>query len=441
MFTTEPPLAQRIERLIGKTPIVDVYSQIRVSEPTAPDLASLISNPEVVVELRSVGMSSNDLEPSLPADELVRRAIPYLSRMRNTSTAWCLFRIFRDLYDFHDPHLTESNSGALFDKVAASGRDPEWANSVLVARSNIRAVVTSIDNGPNEVAGTSHFYHYRFDGHDLFASGVSASRFRESGGLPRKSQYYERLCSRFAGERPSTTESLRKRLRDWLDATITNRVSCFSVLLPVEYRFGLSDESHVELILGQADDDWDITESDVDVLVRFVTWEVLGWHDDHRKTIQLAVGDAFLQGADRAVPRFQDTWVSDMAQVFERFHGCRFDLLMASDRLTQEVAALTRQFPNVYASGYWRHNMSPSVIEKILSVRVQMSPMTKFSGFLSDSRFAEWTYGRLQLVKKAMAQSLSRLVEAGYYEEDELPSLLHQILHDTPRDLYQLDVG
>jgi glucuronate isomerase len=67
-----------------------------------------------------------------------------------------------------------------------------------------------------------------------------------------------------------------------------------------------------------------------------------------------------------------------------------------------------------------------------------MAPMVKVGGFLCDAYYAEWTYGKLQVVKKAMAAALAALVEAGYYDEDELPPILHQILHDTPRDLYDL---
>src|SRR3954452_12154970 len=109
MFTNEPNLAQRIERMIDETPIVDPHSHLRCDQPGAPDLAALMSYHWVQTELRAVGMPAADLGPDLPADERVRRSIPYLKRMRNTAMAWCLFRIFRDLYDFQDPHLTESN--------------------------------------------------------------------------------------------------------------------------------------------------------------------------------------------------------------------------------------------------------------------------------------------------------------------------------------------
>ena len=44
----------------------------------------------VQTELLAVGMPAADLDPALPADERVRRSIPYLRRMRNTAMAWCL---------------------------------------------------------------------------------------------------------------------------------------------------------------------------------------------------------------------------------------------------------------------------------------------------------------------------------------------------------------
>ena len=62
----------------------------------------------VKTELIAVGMPRERSRPALPPDERVRRSIPYLKRMRNTAMAWCLFRIFRDLYDFDEPNLTEA---------------------------------------------------------------------------------------------------------------------------------------------------------------------------------------------------------------------------------------------------------------------------------------------------------------------------------------------
>ena len=125
------PAAQRIERMIDETPIVDPHTHIRLDAPAAPDLAALMSYHWVQTELKAVGLPDTDADPALPSDERVRRAIPYLTRMRNTAMSWCLFRILRDLYDFHEPELTEQNYRSLLDRFEAAARQPGWARQVF----------------------------------------------------------------------------------------------------------------------------------------------------------------------------------------------------------------------------------------------------------------------------------------------------------------------
>jgi glucuronate isomerase len=438
MFTTEPPLRQRIEQMIARTPIVDPHTHIRCDQPAAPDLAALMGYHWVQTELRAVGMPAADLDPALPVDERVRRSIPYLRRMRNTAMAWCLHRIFRDLYDFADPELTESNYRALLDKVAATGRDPSWPRAVLRDKCNIRTVVTSLGNRGADPSQDPDDFYYMLDAHYLFCPGVATDLTPFFPGRTTKGEYYEALCALFGGERPATTERLARLLCDWLDATLTGRVRFSNTFIPIEQRFLPPDESHAQFVLGQAADDWDLSDADIDALVRFVSWTVLSWHHEHRKAFQIAVGAEYFICDGKSIPRFQETWTSEMARAFHRFGGARFDLMMASDVLSHEVAVLARQFPNVYASAYWWHNFFPATIEKVFGLRMQVAPMTKFGGFLCDAYYVEWTYGKLQVARKAMASALARLVESGFYDEEELPPILHQVLHDTPRDLYDL---
>jgi glucuronate isomerase len=383
-------------------------------------------------------MPAGDLDPALPVDERVRRSIPFLRRMRNTAMAWCLYRIFRDLYDFDAPNVTEANYRDLIDRVARKGRDPAWATHLLRDRCNIRTVVTSLGNRSDDPAKNPDNVLYMLDAHYLFCPGVATDLTPFFAGRTRKQEYYEALCA-LLGECPATRERLARLLRDWLDRTVTGPVRFSNTFLPIEQRFLPPDEGHVQFALTQAADDWDLTDPDIDALVRFVTWEALGWHHDNRKAFQIAVGAEYFICDGKSIPRFQETWTSEMARAFHHFGKVRFDLMMASDVLIHETAVLARQFPNVYVSGYWWHNFFPATIQRIIGMRVQMAPMTKVGGFLCDAYYAEWTYGKLQLVKKAMAAALAALVEAGYYEEDELPPLLHQLLHDTPRDLYDLD--
>jgi len=438
MFTSEPSLAQRIGRMIGETPIIDPHTHIRCDQPNAPDLAALMGYHWVRTELIAVGMAPEDLDPArLPPDERVRRSLPYLARMRNTSMAWCLFRIFRDLYDFEDPQLTEANYRGLFDKVAATGRDPGWARSVLRDRCNIRGVVTSLGNRSADPARNPDDFYYMLDAHYLFCPGVATDLEPFFTGRTTKAEYFDALTA-VLGEAPTSTDRLQRLIFDWLDRTITGRVKFTNTFLPIEHRFTPPDEAQTRFLLDRATGDEDLSEGEVDALSRAVSWSVLRWHHENRKAFQVAVGAEYFICDGKSIPRFQETWTSEMARGFHHFAGARFDIMMASDVLAHDVAVLARQFPNVYASGYWWHNFFPMTIEKNVGLRVQVAPMTKVGGFLCDAYYAEWTYGKLQVVKKAMAAALARLVEAGYFEEDEIPPLLRQILHDTPRDLYDL---
>jgi glucuronate isomerase len=437
MFTSEPSLAQRIERMISDTPKVDPHTHIRCDQPNAPDLASLMSYHWVQTELRAVGMTAADLDPALPVDERVRRSIPYVRKMRNTAMAWCLFRIFRDLYDFQDHHLTESNSKDLIGKVAASGKDPAWSRQVLRDRCNIRTVVTSLGNASADPSKNLDDTLFMLDAHYLFCPGVATDLEPFFNGRTKKHEYVQAL-TRILGECPATASALGRSLSEWLDRTVTGRVRFSNTFIPIEQRFTAPDLARTDAALALAAKGRPLSNEEIDDVVRYVTWQVLGWHHDNRKAFQIAVGAEYFICDGKSIPRFQETWTSEMARAFHHFGNARFDLMMASEVLTHEVAVLARQFPNIYVSGYWWHNFFPGTIEKIFGQRVQMAPMTKVGGFLCDAYYAEWTYGKLQVVKKAMASALARLVENGYYEEEEVPPILHQVLHETPRDLYDL---
>jgi len=437
MLTSEPSLRQRVERVIAETPIVDPHTHIRCDRPAAPDLAALLDYHWVRTELRSVGMPAADSDPALPPDERVRRAIPYLRRMRNTTTAWTLYRVFRDLYDFHDPDLDDQNYRGLLDKVAECGRDPAWPAHVLRDRANVRTAVTSLGNrGADPSAGPPGML-FMLDAHYLFCPGVATDLDPFFTGRTDKAGYYDALAA-VVGDSPAAPDRLAAGLRDWLDRTVTGPVRFSNTFLPTGQRFTVPDPGAARAALERAAAGNPLTDREIDALVCLVTWEVLGWHHDRRKTLQIAVGAEYFICDGKSVPRYDPTWTGEMARAFHHFGGARFDLMVASANHSQETAVLARQFPNVSVSGYWWHNFVPAAIEAIATQRVQTTPMTKFTGFLCDAYYVEWTYGKLQVVKKALVAAFAKLIADGFFDEEEVPPVLRQILHDTPRDLYDL---
>jgi glucuronate isomerase len=275
------------------------------------------------------------------------------------------------------------------------------------------------------------------DAHYLFCPGVATDLEPFFSHRVDKNDYPEALKS-ILGDLPRDCRAIDKDIRDWLDRTVTGRVRFSNTFIPIETRFREPDAQAVDAALLRASRGNSLSSGEIDELVSAVSWSVLGWHDDHRKAFQIAVGAEYFICDGKSIPRFQETWTSEMARTFHHFGQVRFDLMMASDVLAQEVVVLLRQFPNVYSSGYWWHTFFPQFIEKIAGLRLQMAPATKSCAFLCDAYYAEWTYGKLQVVRRSLARALARLVDSGMYEEHELPPLLHQVLHDSPRDLYDL---
>jgi glucuronate isomerase len=440
MLTTESPLIHRIERLIDETPIVDPHTHLRCDQPSAPDLAALMSYHWLQTELRAVGMSPADLDTGLPPEERVRRSIPFLRRMRNTAMGWCFFRILNDLYDFRDRDIGEANYRALCDRVSSQAQDPNWPFHILRDRGNVQTVVTSLGNAPAG-PGTSRLgipTRFMLDAHYLFCPGVATDLLPFFANRTTKEMYYEALVELFGGERVSRSAVLVGRLNQWLDATVTGDVRFTNTYIPIDQRFELPDLCAADRALDRAAVGTILNSDQINAIVSLVTWTVLAWHHENRKAFQIAVGAEYFICDGKSIPRFDPTWASRMARTFHAFPGARFDLMMASHVMTQDVCVLARQFPNVYTSGYWWHSFFPALIEQIITLRLQVTPAMKIGGFLCDAYYVEWTYGKLQIVKKALASSLARLVEQRFYDEDQIPGLLRQILHDSPRDLYEL---
>ena len=164
MFTSEPSLAQRIERMIGDVPIVAPRSELAAGQLHATDLAALIAESPVRLALGGVGMTPGALSLDQPVDRRVEAVLPFLQQIRTSAVAWCLFRIFRDLYDFDEPHLTLDNYRGLMDRVAQEALAPDRADRIIRGRARIGRVITPLPRdrgGAADEAGA--LIAHRFD--------------------------------------------------------------------------------------------------------------------------------------------------------------------------------------------------------------------------------------------------------------------------------------
>lgn len=437
-------LTARVTRLIDDTRLVDPHTHLRLDQPSAPDLASLMGYHWVQTELKSVGMPEDAMSAEKHPTERVRNALPFLAAMRNTAMSWCLHRMLHDLYDFADDRIDPGNCEALCERVAAAHQRPGWTREVLTQKARVDLFVTSLGNrsrGADPAAAEAELgavTRYMLDAHYLFCPGVATDLDPFFTGRHTKGEYHAALTQIFQAE-PRDCAHLAALTGAWLDKVVTGQVRFTNTFLPIEKRFSKPDEAAVSRLLARTAGGVALGDAEVDVLANAVAWNVLAWHHENRKAFQIAVGAEYFICGGKSIPRFEANWSSEMARLFHTFPGARFDLMMASAPLSQEMCVLARQFPNVSLAGHWWHNFFPDLITREASLRLQVTPMIKITAFLCDAYWVEWTYGKLQVIRRGLAKALAGLVEDGFLREDALPEILTQILNQTPRTIYELD--
>jgi glucuronate isomerase len=93
------------------------------------------------------------------------------------------------------------------------------------------------------------------------------------------------------------------------------------------------------------------------------------------------------------------------------------------------------ELPNFSLAGYWWHNFFPDAIRYVMSERLDMLPVNKQVGFFSDAYAVEWTYAKVVLVRRIMAQVLARRVDQGQYSREDAVKIALAILYESPQTL------
>lgn len=95
--------------------------------------------------------------------------------------------------------------------------------------------------------------------------------------------------------------------------------------------------------------------------------------------------------------------------------------------MNQSLCTLARELPNLSLVGYWWHYVFPDAIRQVMAERLAMLPLNKQIGFFSDAYCIEWTYGKILMVRKLLAQVLAGKVSLGQYTWDEAVDIASEL--------------
>ena len=136
--------------------------------------------------------------------------------------------------------------------------------------------------------------------------------------------------------------------------------------------------------------------------------------------------------------RLSQKAIAQMAQTIGRHPKLRFQCFLASRHANQSLCTMARELPNLSLAAYWWHNFFPATIRQVLSERLDMLPTNKQIGFFSDAYCLEWTYAKVILVRRIMAQVLAEKIEQGQYSQGDALSIARAILYESPQSLLNM---
>lgn len=424
MFTDPPRLVERIARRFDESKIIDTYSLIRPGMASAGTLAGLLAHPQLVAEMKSVGMPENALNADKTQDDQINASLPYLAKVQNTSTGWRFFRILNDLFDFTEKSLTESNWQALAESVSKTSSQPDWSSEVLAERAHLKAVAMPISHADSADAGLGVHAAYFLDASKLLAKPQNYGKKRGT------EESYIELLAKHIGGSCRDHNHLVKKVSAWLASAYSEKARFTTVRLPMKFTFRSPDEDTVNQLLDRASGDISLTNEETDIVIHAVAWAMLAWHHDNRKTVQiLSTGHSPFQPT---------TCPAAIAKFFANFPGAQFVIMPGVGEMSARFCEIAARSPNIAVAGFGSGGFVTDLISRELSLRFQTVPMGKLAGCQSHAGNVEWTYANLQVLRRGLSRSLATLIEDDYIHENDVPGILNQILTNSPGMLYQI---
>jgi len=395
--------------------VFDVHTHLNPEDLGSKSLKGILNYHFVLSEMISCGCPIYKFK-NLKDEEWMEIILPYLKKIKNTSTYWMIRRILQDLYEIDIEKLDEKNWELYDQKIREKYKDSEWIWEVI-KKSNIHKIFTSRDfplNHKEEIFGRTY---------EKIPFGI------------REDLDYKEVWEKILNGKLNL-DNLKKFLKDEVKKAYDLGVYAF-VFWVGRYPFRNVSEAEVETCI-EKNDKKNIRE----ILSCFVFQFLLEKISllENPPVIQMIIGAHVDRIPYTEYSRIFDISNSDILysyqKVFDAYNNLHFDILVSSSIRSRELDTIARMCPNVTLTGNWLHTMFPNQIKKIFSDRLEFIPFVKLGGFFSDSYSVEWLYGKLVLVEKCIKEVVDERIKEGFLREDHKNEILNSLFWENPYRIY-----
>ena len=372
-------------------------------------------------DLVSAGMSGDDLQfvrdSGKPLLERWQRLAPHWEHAKTTAYGRALIIAARELYDV--PEITGATVEALSSRIAEANK-PGLYRWVLKEKSGIDLSI--IDVGTTDVDREFFAPMVRLD------DFIGVTNRGALDGLERRTSVAIH-----------SLDDLLRALDAAFDQAVAGRAVgvksglAYSRILQYDKVTRADAERlFVRLFAGLGHG---LSWSEAKSLQDFVMHEVVRRCIQYHLPMQIHTG---LQEGNANI--ITNANPAHLTNLFLEYREARFDIFHGGYPYCRELAALAKNFPNVYVDMSWLNVISPAVSRRMLDEWIETVPANKIFAFGGDYLFVEGVYAHQRLARDVVSRVLSAKVEDGYLTEDEAHELAIKLLRTNPAKLYHLDL-
>jgi len=341
---------------------------------------------------------------------------PYWNKTFNTSINRVILLGIRRLYGYN--YLNEYTVGPLSEKIK-NAYETDWFDRILRDSCRIDYIIQDGFYMP----GKDDYFRYaqRFD-----AWLTTNSRYRIDSLAMRQLEPIYSLEDYVKSMKTEFSKQLDKGMIAVKIVVSYYRTLHFNKVTPEAAR-------KVYRSIVNGDEGHSITFTEAKSLQDFLLYRLLDLAREYKIPVAFHTG---LQAGYSNITRYSDPF--DMTNLFSEYPDVNFILYHGSYPYGGELAAVAKNYPNVYFDMNWIFSVSPSYSERYLEEWLEVVPASKLIAFGGDMMAAENVYGELLIAKNIISDVLSHKVGDGQLTESEAKSIAKMILYDNAARLYKL---
>jgi glucuronate isomerase len=423
---TRKDLFYEFKGFIDSIPIIDIHSHIDYKKPHAENPKDILFYHYISTELRSAGLPFDAMSTCIPINKALKKALPYFSLIRNTSTYWYFMKMLKDLYGFEYTEINDNNWKKLLEVIKVGTKQRNRHIRILVEKAKIKKTFLTLRSYKEK-----HEYN-----RDFFVGALRLD--------PIINQINRESISNLGLATNISTNSIE----GYIEAINTlfkrnSLCSAATISFQPDFIYSKSVENKAKKDFKKLINTNNLSRNEGQNLSSYIFYKILGLAKDYNFVFQIMLGSKRpVLGAsppDYAITGFETNTVSSLCQVFNEFNELKFDIFSTSNLMSHELTVISKNYPNIFISGYWWYVFYPKFIKQLLLERIQMLPINKSNGFFSDAYVVEWSYAKSKLIRLQISKVLTDMVVDGYLTKELAKEIAVRLLFKNPKNLYNIN--